>query len=157
MQRLIINTQGNALIVTILVSMVLMIALMGITTSLTIGNRQAAGNQGLADRAQFAAESGLARGVANLNQVRDDLNRANLNLSSGINSQAQLDAAMATLRSQMYSFCYGGPLTQTIPTWFNIQPTGVPVGGQDICTGTIAPVSQADSDLFGGQYSHGLD
>ncbi|MDX2005863.1 MAG: pilus assembly PilX N-terminal domain-containing protein [Meiothermus sp.] len=146
MQRLNVNTKGNVLIVTILVSMVLMIALMGITTSLTVGNRQAAGNQGLAERAQFAAESGLARGVANLTLIENDLKRANLNLSSGINNQAQLDAAMATLRAQMYSFCYGGPLNQTIPSSFNIQPTGVPAEGQNICTGTIAPVNMSDSD-----------
>lgn len=63
MSPLQLRPKGNALAITILVALIMVISLLSITTSLTVGNRQVATNQGLANRAQFAAESGLLRGL----------------------------------------------------------------------------------------------
>jgi Tfp pilus assembly protein PilX len=94
-----LNTSGNALVISVMVALVMLISVMGITTSLTLGNRQTATNQGMANQAQYAAESGLTRSSGSLTEATNYL--------------ATLEIAITTanpatqIQQDLYSFCYG--------------------------------------------------
>ncbi len=101
------RTDGIALVVTLVLALVLFIAIVAITTTLSISNRQTSSNQTVAVRAQFSAESGLNQADQKLVAVANLLNNVTVDLGAGGNYLAAQDA----LFQDMYRYCYGSPAT----------------------------------------------
>ncbi len=64
------RTQGIALVVTLLAAMVLMVSLLGVTSTLVVSSQRTTTDQNLTLQAQYAAEAGLARASSNLEQIQ---------------------------------------------------------------------------------------
>ncbi|WP_245391976.1 hypothetical protein [Meiothermus taiwanensis] len=101
----------------------MVISLLSITTSLTVSNRQVATNQGLANRAQFAAESGLLRGLQSYQMALNYLKGIRVDLSGG-----NAAAVRAAYVQALYRFCYGnstaGPSLSAFENTLNTMQTG---------------------------------
>ena len=72
------NQQGIALVVVILSAMILLVALLGVTSTLALSSRRTTTDQRVTLQAQYAAESGLSRANSHLRQVETILEGLNV-------------------------------------------------------------------------------
>ena len=64
------RTQGIALVVVLLSAMVLMVSLLAVTSTMVISSQRTTADQGATLQAQYAAEAGIARGNAMMNEIQ---------------------------------------------------------------------------------------
>lgn len=151
--------EGSALIVTLMVALVLFIGVFAITTTLSLNNRRTAGNQTVAVRAQFNAETGLNRALQQVGVVQSALRLAS---PSTITSTTLL-----AFQQNLYRFCYGDPSSPPAgaPTFaafqasyneINSQQSSVRSATVTLCdasgTGTahLVPINAGDADQVVG-------
>ncbi len=125
--------QGVALVVTLLIAAVVLIALVATVAAFTVGNRQVSANDKLTLQAQYAAESGLAMVSNNLSKIQQILNTLQVNFSHGT-----LQDNMDTVRNRFYRFCYGQPYAAGTPGFAWPPPTPT----MDNSTSVICNVNQ---------------
>ena len=102
------KTAGVTLVVTVLIVMLLLAGVVVVTGQLALSARRSSADQDATVRAQYVAESGLARSRAQLRLIS--------NLLTNLNIQVPLSATTTTMRLNMENLC-GPTLNSGLPAF----------------------------------------
>lgn len=99
------QTQGIALVVTLLAAMILMVSMLAITSTMVISSQRTTADQDITLQAQYAAEAGLARANFVLAEIQSTMRRLSVPTGQSPN----------TINGHIRNFCGGGFLTNPPP------------------------------------------
>lgn len=117
------STQGATLIVTVLIVMLMMAAILAVTAQFSLASRRTSADQDTMLRAQYAAEAGVARAQAQLEQMQQSMTTGKLNQTTNVNP---------TLRGYFAQFC--GVQASALTAF----ATTTPATPLKICDGTVS-------------------